>query len=376
MSRVLVVLCLLAGCGQQAKVQRKPSAPAGEVWMTDAQVTEAKVKVAPLAEQRVDDTIVTSGKVTFDDARVAHIISPVSGRVTKISANVGQRVAKGDVLALLESPDIGVASADLHKANADRIAAEHDFARQKELFAAHASSQRDLEQSEDGFRKAQAEVERAKQKAGLLRTGTSDAVTQVYAIRSEIAGEVIARNISPGAEVAGQYGGGTAVELFTVGELDSVWVISDVYEIDSPRIAIGQSATIKPFAFPRRSIAASIDWISGTLDATTRTTKVRSVVDNRDRSLKPEMYATLYLSVEERRTAAIPRSALLRLGEQTCVFVEKGKTPDGRHAYVRIPIAVDESEGGAWIPVTHDSLPLGALVVVEGGLLLAGADAR
>lgn len=342
------------------------------MWLTDNQVKEGHVKVEPLAEQDVDDVILTSGKVAFDDAHVSHVFSPVSGRITRIDAVVGQRVKKGDVLAILESPDIGIASADLHKAEADRIAAEHDLDRQKELLAAHATSQRDYEQAEDASRKARAEVERAKQKAKLLRAGTADSVTQTYAIRAEIDGEVVARNISPGVEVAGQYGGGTSVELFTIGELDKVWLVADVYEMDSARVKVGSKVNIKLFAFPGKTFPSKVEWVSGTLDPQTRTTKVRCVLDNPDRALKPEMYATLYISVEERKAVAIPRASLVRLGDQTAVFVDKGKSQDGqKRVFAKIPITVDETEGGKWLPVTH-GIEKGTPIVTEGGVLLSG----
>jgi cobalt-zinc-cadmium efflux system membrane fusion protein len=367
----LVALGGLASCkGAGAKVEPAPTPPPGEVWLTDAQVAEARVKVAPLAEQAVDDVILTSGKVAFEESRVSHVYSPVSGRVTRVDVKTGQRVKKGDVLAVLESPDVGIASSDLQKAKAELIAAEHDLDRQRELLAAHASSQRDYEQAEDAYRKARAEVERAKQKTSLFRAGSANAVSQTYTIRSEIDGEVIAKSATQGIEVAGQYGG-TAVELFTIGELDEVWIIADVYEMDSSRVKVGSKVNIKLFAFPGRVFSSTIEWVSGALDPATRTAKVRCVLDNADRALKPEMYATLFISVEERRVLAIPRGALLRLGEQLAVFVEKGKAPDGRRVYARTPVAVDESEGGKWLPVAH-GIERGASIVVEGGILLAG----
>ncbi|MDB4943750.1 MAG: putative Co/Zn/Cd efflux system rane fusion protein [Labilithrix sp.] len=372
---VAVVLGLAfaaSGCTRShAQTETHVEPPVGEVWLTDQQIAEAHLKITPLDEQDVDDVIVTSGKVTFDDAHVAHVFSPVSGKVTKIEAKVGQRVKKGEVLAVLESPDIGIASADLHKAQADQITAEHDMERQKELLAAHATSQRDYEQAEDAYRKAKAEVDRAKQKAGLFRTGAGADVSQVYAVRSEIDGEVVARNVSPGGEVQGQYGGGTAVELFTVGELDRLWVVADVYEMDTARVKVGSNVNLKLFSLPNKVFPAKVEWVSGTLDPQTRTSKVRCVIDNKDRLFKPEMYATLYISVDERRAVSIPRTALIRLGEQTAVFVEKGRSADGRHVFVKTPVTVDEAEGGKWLPLTKGP-ERGAPIVTEGTILLAG----
>jgi cobalt-zinc-cadmium efflux system membrane fusion protein len=368
---VLAIVPLGCRRGAGARTETRAEPPLGEVWLTDAQVAEAKLKVEPLDEQEIDDVVLTSGKLTFDDAHVNHVFSPVSGHVTQIKATVGQRVKTGDVLAVLESPDIGLASADLHKAEADRITAEHDLERQKELLAAHATSQRDYEQADDAYRKARAEVERAKQKASLFRAGSGTGVTQVYSLRAALDGEVVARNVSPGGEVQGQYGGGAAVELFTVGELDHLWVVADVHEMDTGRVKVGSKVSIKLFAMPNKAFPAKIEWVSGTLDPSTRTAKVRCVLDNSERLFKPEMYATLFIAVDERKALAIPRTALLRLGEQTAVFVEKGRAPDGRRVFARVPVSVDETEGSKWLPVAR-GLERGAHVVTEGAILLAG----
>jgi cobalt-zinc-cadmium efflux system membrane fusion protein len=136
-------------------------------------------------------------------------------------------------------------------------------------------------------------------------------------------------------------------------------------------VKIGSKVNIKLFAFPNKVFRATIEWIAGALDPTTRTARVRCTLDNVDRQLKPEMYAELFISVEEHRAVAVPRSALQRMGEQIMVFVEKGKSPDGRHVFAPMPVTVDESEGGIWVPVTH-GVEKGAAIVVEGGILLSG----
>ena len=98
---------------------------------------------------------------------------------------------------------------------------------------------------------------------------------------------------------------------------------------------------------------------------------MRCILDNTDRAFKPEMYATLFIAVDERRALAIPRGALLRIGEQTSVFVEKGKSADGRRVFARSPVTVDEAEGGKWLPLTHGP-DRGSRIVTEGTILLAG----
>ncbi len=351
-------------------------APANEVWLTDAQIKEAKIEVTTIDEQEVDDVILTSGRVTFDDMRVAHVFSPVTGRINKVSASLGQRVRKGDPLAVIESPDVGIASSDLSKAQADLVAAEHDYKRVKGLFDSHAASEREVEQAEDAWRKTRAELERARQKANLLKGGAVDMVTQAFTLTSGIEGEVIGRNVNMGMEVQGQYGGGNAVELFTIGELDRVWVVADVYELDMARVRVGSPVAVKSVAYPdRKPFEGKIEWIAGVLDKETRTAKMRCSFDNADRALKPEMFVTVSLQVDQKRVLALPRNALMRLGDVTVVFLETGKAADGRTKFERVPLAVDEGEGGKWIPLSGAGIPKrlakGVRIVSAGGVLLS-----
>jgi cobalt-zinc-cadmium efflux system membrane fusion protein len=370
---VAAALALLASaCGARAASppQTQPQPPADEVWMTRDQVRDARVTLEPVINRPVGNEVVTSGKVTFDDLRVAHIYSPVTGRVTKILADPGQRVRENAPLAVIESPDVGNAFADLAKAQADLIAAEHDFNRQQDLYQAHAGSQRDFEAAEDNFRKAKAEMERARRKAALFRKAAGDDVTQGFTLRTPIAGEVVARNVNPGIEVQGQYSGGTAVELFTVGELDEVWVTADVFEMDIGRVHRGATVTVKAVAYPNETFTGQVDYITDALDPVTRTARVRCSIANRDRKLKPEMYTTVSIAVEGTPVPAVARSAVLHIAEQTVVFVESGQAPDGRLKFARKVVAVDESEGADYVPVLR-GLQRGDRVVSSGAILLS-----
>ncbi len=191
-------------------------------------------------------------------------------------------------------------------------------------------------------------------------------------LRALIDGEVIARNANPGVEVQGQYAGGTAVELFTIGELDPVWVLADVFETDLAQIKIGAHVSARVVAYPKLIFEGTVDWVSGSLDAQTRTARVRCRIRNPQRELKPEMYATVSVATASRpRQLAVPKSALIKIGDRRVVFVSLGKAPDGRTRYERRPVAVDEDEGGDYVPVTH-GLTAGEEIVVAGADELAG----
>lgn len=373
MAYLLLLLFSAAGCSVSVSQTREaPKPPPGEVWLTRQQIEDARITVSPFTEESVGGTIRTAGRVTFDDLRVTHVFSPVTGRMTKILAQPGQRVEKETPLAMIQSPDLGSALSDMVKAQAALTAAELDYRRQKDLYEAHAAAQRDYENAQSNYLQAKAEMERAQKKVRLLSSfGSSDNVTQEYTLVSPISGEVIMRAANPGIEVQGQYSGGGALELFTIGALDRVWVIADVFEMDLSRVKKGAPVSVKVVSYPDKAFSGRVEWISGALDPISRTAKVRCSIDNPQLELKPEMYGNVSITVSETRALAIPRKAVLRLGEQNVVFVQVGETPAGQLRFERRPVSVDERLGDDFLPVVH-GIDRGEKIVTSGGILLLG----
>ena len=166
------------GCQHPSTADPADSQPEDEVWLTADQISKSSVKTAQPRMESLPQFITVGGKVAFDDLRVAHVISPVTGRISRTIALPGEHVKKGSPLLAIASPDVGSAVSDLVKAQADVNAALHDYNRQKALVAQSAGPERDLESAEDTYRKAKAEMDRAQKKAGLLQSGKIDSVTQ------------------------------------------------------------------------------------------------------------------------------------------------------------------------------------------------------
>lgn len=360
----------LAGC-RRTTIERAPAPPDGEVWLSEHEVQAARVKVEPVQLRELDGRVVTSGRVAFDDMHVAHVLSPVSGRVSKVHAGLGERVKKGAPLITVVSPDVGAFSSDLDKAHADLIAARSELQRQRELYDAHAGPKRDLDTAVDSAAKAKAELERARQKARLFEAGSFDKVTQTFTLRSPLDGEVITRNVNVGMEIGGQYSGGGAAELFTVGEIDPIWVLSDLYEMDVAKVQRGAKAHVSVVAYPHREFDGTIDWIADALDPATRTARVRTVLANPGRELKPEMFATVTIEIAGEKKLAVKRDSVLRLGEQSVVFVQLGLTPAHQVRFERRPVDVDDDDIGEYVPVNR-GVKEGDLVVSSQAILLSG----
>jgi cobalt-zinc-cadmium efflux system membrane fusion protein len=366
--------------GEQVLVeQRSGPEPAGEeVVLAGAQWRSGTVALAPAEIRELADFVTVSARLAFDDRRVTHVFSPVHGRITRVIASPGQRVRKGDPLAALLSQDLGSAFADELKAKADLQAAAREVERQRELVALQASARRELEAAEDNFLRAKAELQRASQKARLLHAQGLDDVTQEFLLRSPIDGEVIARNANPGLEVQGQYSaGGNMVELFTIGRMDELWAFGEVYEVDLPSIRLGAEMKLELPAQPGRVFRGRVDWISDVLDPVQRTVKVRCVLDNRERLLRPEMYGVATIAAPGRRAVTVPREALLRLGDETDVFVVDARVKSGevargeRMAFRRRRVVADEQVPGERVAVLA-GLQAGEQVAARGAIFLVG----
>jgi cobalt-zinc-cadmium efflux system membrane fusion protein len=343
-----------------------------EVSLTGPQWSSGLIGVVQAEERDLPEVLTSGGRLTFDDRLVTHVFSPVNGRIERVVAAPGQLVRKGDPLAVLASQDLGSAFSDELKAQADLIAAQHEVARQRDMFALQAGSARDLEAAEDNYGRAKAEHERASQKIRILRSRGADGVSQEFVLRSPIDGEVVARNANPGVQVQGQYSGGPNVaELFTIGRIEQLYLMSDVYEVDLPSVKLGAEVELSVAAYPGRTFRGSVNWISDVLDPVQRTARVRCVLQNRERLLRPEMYGVVQIAAPGRHAITVPREALLRLGDETDVFVQSPDAKDGRVAFRRRAVIADERIPGDLVAVLS-GLASGERVASRGSIFLVG----
>ena len=362
----LVALC--AGCGDRAG-----SAPAASAKPSTAAPPPAAPppveSVHPALRTRLA-VLETSGKVAFDEERLARVHAPVTGRVVEVPAKPGDVVEKGATLLVIDSPDLSMAKADYAKAVSDVERTEKALSLVRELVEAKASAPKELRDTENEQRKAQAERERA---AARLRTlGLSDDRLRDIAARADVAttvtvtaprsGVVVERNVTPGQVVS--YGQADApVNLFVIADLSTMWVVADVYEPDVSRVRLGQPVSVTLPCCPGERYEGTVTYIADSVDPQTRTLKVRAVVANRGRALKAEMFAKVALATTSTRVLAVPQSAVHRDEGAPFVLVRRG--PD---EYERRPVSLGPDLGD-WIEVVKGVGP-DDTVVTTGGILL------
>jgi len=371
-----IVGALGAGSGcqraQAPAAAEAGSAPEGEVWLSAQQVMAARLTVGPAECATVKAPVECAGKISFDDERVAHVYAPISGRISHIFAPVGSHVAAGGPLCSIRSSELAQAVAAEGEALADRATAKRAYERQRTLYEGHAAAQKDFEAAHAHFVQAQAEYERSRQQTALLG-GKSQISGDTYTLRSPLEGNVVASGVHPGAEVQGQYDAGANVaELFVVGDLDSVWALADVFEMDMHQVDLGDGVEVQAIAYPHETFLAKVDWVADAVDPATRAMRVRCRLDNRDHRLKPDMVVRMKILADTPPRVTIPRRALFRQGSQTVVFVAAPTDgPAGQKRFLRRQVEAVEDAYGDVVPVVR-GLTAGEQVVTSGGIILLG----
>ena len=165
-------------------------------------------------KQAEDIAVDLPARIVWDEQKTQRVFPAFAGRVKQILADVGQNVSEGTVLAQIASPEFGAAQADTARATADALLASKNLARQKELFNAGITSQKEFEQSEADFLRAKAEVDRAQARTALYSSGAG--VNQQLGLRSSLSGMIVERNVNPDQEIRPDQFGPSSPALFVI----------------------------------------------------------------------------------------------------------------------------------------------------------------
>ncbi len=288
----------LGGCqGRNVEAKKVRRADPPELHLRPELLSSGQVQIEPVTATSDTVTIRTSGKVGFNEEHLSYVSSPLVGRVVDLRVRPGERVAAGQTLAVVDSPDLGTAWSEFIKARADLILAERGHKLAQELWAAKAMAARDFQRAEDEFVKAKTDLRRTRERLMSLGVPEAelDASLDAQHVRSElnliapISGTVVERTLTLGQMV----GGDPPARLFVIADLATLWVVADIYEKDLPLIRPQEEVRVEAGAWLGEQFNGRIDYVGDTVDANSRTVKVRATVDNRQLKLKPEMFVTV-----------------------------------------------------------------------------------
>ena len=303
---------------------------------------------------------VLSARVAYDDDATARIGVGVSGRIVSIAAAPGDHVRAGQVLAVIDSPDLGTAVADLDKARADEHRKQLLATRAVELVPGDAIAQKDVDALQSDLAQAHAETVRARQRVANLNPAGLGLAGQRMQLASPVAGVVTERSATPGLEVNPSL----AAPLFVVTDPNRLWLMIDLPEALLGRVQAGGLVAVDSDAYPGEQFRAKIASAGQLIDPNTRRVTVRAVLENRgNHRLLPEMFARAHLLQTSGAGVAVPNSAIVNRGRYAYVYVQ---TAPAQFTRRRVTLA---TQGGA-ISYVSDGLASGETIVTVGALLL------
>jgi len=259
------------------------------------------------------------------------VVTPViSGRITRVVADLGQRVRQGQMLAQIFSPELADAQTRYISARAELEAHEQELIRTEKLVAIGAASRQELERIHAGHTARRADLESAASRLQLLGL-SADAIEALgpgknqgatTSVPAPIDGVVTERLANVGLNVD------QATKLFTIVDLSSVWVVANLYEKDFAHVRVGSPATVTTNAYPDLVLQGRVSYIDPQVSPETRTAKVRIEVPNARNELRLGMYAeTLVGDGGGASTPMIPRGAVQNVGDRTVVYLVNPKEP-------------------------------------------------
>ena len=315
-----------------------------------------------------------AGKIAYGEDRYSKISSPLQGRVVEVRAHLGDRVKAGDVLLVVDSPDIAQAYSEYVKEDSDLQYATRSHELAKDLYSNKALPLKDLKQAENELVKARAEFRRAKERLLSLRVQAEELnkpldkqqITSRFEMKSPLTGIVVERMVTPGQSV----GGDVNQVLFTVADLDMLQVVADVYERDLALVKEGQFAKVKVEAYPDVDFPATVAAVGDVVDPASRTIKLRAWVNNQDHRLKPEMFARLHIQVgDATRILVVPKESVLEADGKQFVFIVEEP-----NRYVKQEVKVSSFSPDHMRVV--DGLTPGQRIVTKGAVLIKGQEVK
>lgn len=378
LAQVLIALPIGYGVFAQPALER-PQSDTDTVRVKPDQMHQLSVvKVVPYPFRLQKQAV---GQIAFNEDASTVVLTPFSGRVTRVIGKLGDDVKRGDPLFEIDSPEVVQAQTDLiaafqgfQKTSSQLNLAKRVLDRLINLLAGNAVSQREVDQAQNDYAAAEFDLRTAegtltsarnrlrviigRDQAEVDRVERERVVNPLITINAEIDGTIIGRKIGPGQYVRTDAGDA----LYAIADLSTMWLKANVPELDSPFIRVGQEIEVRVAALPGRVFKARINAVGASSDAATRRVMVRSELPNPERALKSEMFVSFKISIGNGEHAlAVPVEAVIWEGDVAAVWVEREPL-----VFERRKVKVGfEQDGRLQI---NDGLEAGELVVGRGAI--------
>ncbi len=333
----------VAGCERSPEQDSNASAEAGAendrrtgdpavATLSVQQIADAGIEVTRPTVGGVAGAIELPATIEGDPQGVQVVAATIGGRLVSLTRNLGQSIGRGQTLAIIESREAASLNAEVEAAGARSALARSNLRREQRLFAERVSPEQDLVAARTAATEAGIALRLARQQ--LSATGGGGGALNRIAVRSPIAGQVIARSATLGQQVAADS------ELFRVANLAKVSVTMSLVPADAGRVKPG--ARVEVTSAGRRQ-DGRVTFVSPILDETTRLVPVIATIDNAAGTWRvgENVGVSVLLPASGDRSVAVPSAAVQMIGDKPHIFV---RTASGFKA---TPVTLGRTNGGA-----------------------------
>ncbi|QNK68236.1 efflux RND transporter periplasmic adaptor subunit [Variovorax sp. PAMC26660] len=290
------------------------------IAFTDAQIKAADMTIESAGPARIKSSLQLPGEIKFNEDRTAHVVPRVAGVVDSVSANLGQEVKRGQVLAVLSSPALSEQRSALQSAQRRLELARTTYEREKKLWEEKISPQQDYLQAQQVMQESQIAVANANQKLLALGATPGSSALGRYELRAPFDGMVVEKHISLGESV------GEAVNVFTISDLSTVWAEISVAASNLNLVRIGEPVSIRSSAFDQTA-NGTVSYVGSLIGAQTRTATARVTLTNPQGIWRPGLFVNVELVASEAQApVTVTADAVQTVEEKPTVFV---KVPGG-----------------------------------------------
>ncbi|MBI1750685.1 MAG: efflux RND transporter periplasmic adaptor subunit [Acidobacteria bacterium] len=283
--------------------------PPGTVRITAEKQQLIGVRTGKVERQRIERVLRVVGRIGIDETRVAHIHTKVSGYIEHVFADfVGKEVKAGDPLFTIYSPDL--VSTQQEYLIAVRAQKELKDAPYAEVSSGAASLVKAARERLRLWDVGEEEIAALEKEGKVKRELTIH--SPATGIVTERAAYHHGRFVSP------------EMDLYTITDLSTVWMLAEVFEYEVPYVRVGQEATVRLSYTPGKTYTGKVNFINPGVDPKTRTVRVRIELPNLGLDLKPDMYADVELAIDYGTQIVVPQEAVLDSGTEKVVFVTRG----------------------------------------------------
>ncbi|MGX9221858.1 efflux RND transporter periplasmic adaptor subunit (plasmid) [Massilia varians] len=334
----------------------------GILKMDAQQIQTAGITVAKAAPAAMGNVVQLPGEVRFNEDLTAHIVPRTPGVAESVSADLGQNVTKGQVLAVISSP----ALADLRSASLaaqKRLGlAQITFQREKKLWEDKISAEQDYLQAQAALREAEIEAQSAKSKLSALGAGDTDGAINRYVLRAPFNGVVVEKHIAQGEAVKED------ANVFLLSDLSSVWVEIVVTPKDLETVRVGETVRITSAANDT-SATGKVSYVGNLLGEQTRTAKARVVITNPKLAWRPGLFVNAAVVRGEKNVpVAVAADAVQTVEGKTVVFVKVDK------GFKMQPVKTGDNDGK--LVEIVDGLSAGAVYAATSSYVLKAEQGK